>query len=223
MIYVTGDTHGDAKRFHHRMIKKLRKGDSLIVCGDFGFLWDGSKREKKLLKWIGKRRYNVLFVDGCHENYSLLETFETAEWNGGMTRVISGKLRQLLRGEVYTIDGKTVFAFGGGQSDDNELRKSGKTWWEQEAPTEAETSRGLRNLAAHGCKVDYIVTHEPPAIVKEFLDMNTLERSHVNTFLNEVKEKCTFQRWFFGKCHINKIIPPQYYALFDNVVKADKE
>ena len=222
VIYITGDMHGDIERFKSRALKKLRRGDSLIVCGDFGFLWDGSRRERSRLKWIGKRRYNVLFVDGCHENYRLLEQYEPAEWNGGMTRPISGRLRQLMRGEVYDIGGKTVFAFGGGQSEDDEMRIPDKTWWRQEAPTEEETANGLRNLAACQHQVDYIVTHEPPAVVKEFLNMNSIERSHVNTYLNEVKQLCTFKRWFFGKCHINKVIPPQFYAVFDQVVAADK-
>ena len=47
MIYITGDTHGDIKRFKTRSAKKLTKDDILIVCGDFGFLWDESKKEKK--------------------------------------------------------------------------------------------------------------------------------------------------------------------------------
>ena len=43
MIYVTGDTHGDASRFDDPRLKNLKQGDTLIVCGDFGFLWNGSK------------------------------------------------------------------------------------------------------------------------------------------------------------------------------------
>lgn len=45
MIYVTGDTHGDIERFKSSGIHKLKKGDSIIVCGDFGFVWDGSDRK----------------------------------------------------------------------------------------------------------------------------------------------------------------------------------
>ena len=44
MIYFTGDLHGDYDRFKSKELKKLKKGDTLIVCGDFGFLWDGSKK-----------------------------------------------------------------------------------------------------------------------------------------------------------------------------------
>ena len=40
MVYVTGDMHGDASRFSDPRLKKLKKGDTLLVCGDFGFLWN---------------------------------------------------------------------------------------------------------------------------------------------------------------------------------------
>lgn len=57
MIYFTGDLHGDYDRFKSKELKKLKKGDTLIVCGDFGFLWDGSKKEQSILKKIEKLKY----------------------------------------------------------------------------------------------------------------------------------------------------------------------
>ena len=61
MIYVTGDTHGEIERFKDPEFKQLRKGDLLIVCGDFGFIWDGSKREKNnLKKLMAKLRFQTL-------------------------------------------------------------------------------------------------------------------------------------------------------------------
>lgn len=47
MIYLTGDTHGDLERFKDRALKRLRREDTLIVCGDFGFLWDDSPAERR--------------------------------------------------------------------------------------------------------------------------------------------------------------------------------
>ena len=74
MLYVTGDTHGDYERFTSSALKKLKKGDTLFICGDFGFIWDGSKNEEKLLKKIGKLKYNVFFIDGTHENFERLRS-----------------------------------------------------------------------------------------------------------------------------------------------------
>lgn len=40
MIYITGDTHGDINRFFDggALDTKLTKNDTLIICGDFGFV-----------------------------------------------------------------------------------------------------------------------------------------------------------------------------------------
>ena len=71
MIYVTGDMHGDISRFEDKNIAKLRRGDYLIICGDFGFIWDGSRQEEKVLKFLSRQKFTILFVDGCHENVAL--------------------------------------------------------------------------------------------------------------------------------------------------------
>ncbi len=56
MVYVTGDMHGDFERFKLPAMKKLKKGDTLIICGDFGFLWDGSKEEEKILEKLSEKK-----------------------------------------------------------------------------------------------------------------------------------------------------------------------
>lgn len=222
MIYITGDIHGDFTRFRSPVLRKLRKNDALIVCGDFGFIWDGTAQEKKLLKKIGKLRYNVLFVEGSHDNYDLLEDYPVEEWCGGKTRPISGRLRQLMRGQVFEIAEKTVFAFGGGQSDDTTVELvEGENWWRREIPSEHELEEGLRNLEKAGNRVDIVVTYEPPSKLHDFLDHNSGDRNHINTYLNDVYERLDFGRWFFGKLHLNKLIPPKYYAVYDHIVVAD--
>ncbi|MBP5606572.1 MAG: metallophosphoesterase, partial [Ruminiclostridium sp.] len=59
MILVTGDVHGDLSRFSDKHIKRLKKNDFLLICGDLGLIWDGSEKEKKLLKKLGKHKYNI--------------------------------------------------------------------------------------------------------------------------------------------------------------------
>lgn len=222
MIYITGDIHGDYSRFKDPALRKLRKNDALIICGDFGFIWNGSKEEKKLLRKIGKRRYNVLFVEGSHENYDLLEQYEVSDWCGGKTRKISGRLRQLMRGQVYEIAEKTVFAFGGGQSDDSMELIEGQNWWPREIPTEDELSEGIQNLEKVDYNVDFVVTYEPPAKLHDFIDHKSGDVNHINTFLNNIYENATFTKWFFGKLHLNKLVPPKYHAVYDNIIVADK-
>ena len=127
----------------------VKKGDTLIVCGDFGFIWSGDKREDKVLKRLGRKKYNILFVEGCHENFELLYKYPQEDWNGGKVRAISGRLKQLVRGSVFNIEGKKIFAFGGGQGVDHDIRKSYKTFWEEELPTDEELQNGLENLKSN--------------------------------------------------------------------------
>ncbi|WP_262398182.1 metallophosphoesterase [Zongyangia hominis] len=215
---MTGDLHGDLERLKSKSFKKLKKGDTLIVCGDFGFVWDGGKKEQKVLKWIGKRRYQVLFVDGTHENFDRLFDYEKYEFGGAEARHISGKLSYLQRGCVYEIEGKKIFTFGGGESENIETREKNKLWWPQEMPEEEEFARGRENLRACGNEVDYIITHETTATVRTFLDMDCHDINNLHDYLDEIAKTTKFKGWYFGNYHMDKMISPLYTAVFKEVV-----
>lgn len=217
MIYVTGDMHGDISRFRDKVFRKLKKDDYLIVCGDFGFLWDGSKKEQKQLRWIGKRKYHVLFVEGVHDNLEMLFQYPATQWNGGTVREISGKLRHLCRGSIFRLEGSSIFVFGGGESSDHDSRAMGSTWWREELPTFEELQQAREALAKHNNTVDYIITHQCSRAMKQFLSMYEDEANVLDTFLDEVRERCSYKRWFFGSYHMNKTIPPREIALFNAV------
>lgn len=218
MVYVTGDMHGDISRFSDPVIKKLRKNDVLIICGDFGFFWDGSRREKAVLKKIMSKNFTVAFVDGCHENFDILEKFPVTQWNGGKARIIGNNIVHLMRGQVYNIENKKFFTFGGGHSQDFDFRDGGKRWWIREQPTHAEIREGLANLEKNGWNVNYIITHEPPASLKDCLGVDVLQRLEVHLFFEDMIKICKYEKWFFGKCHIDKHIPVKFYSVFNEVI-----
>lgn len=223
MICITGDLHGDFGRLCAPELKKLKSRDVFIICGDFGFVWDGSKEEQKILKKIGKRRYDTLFVEGCHDNYDLLKEYPVVAYKGGKARKISGNLYQLMRGEIYEIDGKSVFAFGGGDSKDSALDLSDETkaFWEEEQPSVQETQHALDQLAAHRNRVDLIVTHDAPGAIKRFLYMDDNELSFIHSLFDEVVSRCTFTHWYFGRYHLDKLIPPRYTAVYKQIIKVE--
>lgn len=110
MIWVTGDIHGDLSRFQASPLRHLRKGDSLIICGDFGFLWNGTPEEEKILDKLSRKKYQILFVDGTHENFDLLESYPVEDdFCGGKVRRIRDNIFQLMRGQVYTMEGRPGF------------------------------------------------------------------------------------------------------------------
>ena len=218
MVYVTGDMHGEIQRFRSKAMRCVKKGDTLIICGDFGFLWDGGRKEQAAQKKISSLPYRVCFLDGCHENFDLLEEYPVTEWNGGTVHKLSENLFHLMRGQIYTIEKNTYFTFGGGHSQDFEYHVEEKHWWRQERPTQQEIQNAIRNLSDHGNQVDYILTHEPPASLKDCLGVDVGERLEVHTFFEDMIKACIYRKWFFGKCHLNKYVPVKFYALFDAVL-----
>ena len=165
----------------------MKAGDVLIVCGDFGFIWDLPPSGKsKNLKSPAEMLFTIAFVDGCHENFDILEqSFRTVRWRGGRAHLIAPNIFHMMRGEIFTIDDRTYFTFGGGHSQDFEFRQ-GRNWWQREQPTHAEIRRAIHNLNEHNAQVDYIITHEPPASLKDCLGVDMQQRLEIHTFFEDI-------------------------------------
>ena len=221
MIYFTGDLHGDRSRIKKSELNMLKTGDTLIVCGDFGFVWDGSKREKRFLSSLERRPYNICFVDGTHEGFKLLNEAPCVNWNGGMVHRLGKNIYHLMRGQIFLLEGKKIFVMGGGEDpekdpvdfDDGEPRP--------EIPTSAEMLTGADNLEKLNFKVDYIVTHEPPAKTRDFLNLSsgkTLRITSLGAYLDELSAQVEYKRWFFGSMHTDKFVSSAQTALFRDIV-----
>lgn len=219
MIYITGDTHGELEKFKTKEFKKLKKTDYLIILGDFGFIWDGSKAEKSKLKWLSKRRYKILFLTGTHDNYDKIEEYKMVDFKGVSARKIAENIYRLENGEVYDIEGNKIFACGGGQSDDIGTREEGKTWWPSEMP-DLELLKEKREKI--GDEVDFIVSHTAPLTIKEFIFLKNTEYDHLELFLNEISKTVDFDRWYFGRYHMDKPIGGKYTAVYNSLLKLEK-
>lgn len=218
MIYITGDLHGDITRFKQIEKAGVRKNDTLIICGDFGFVWDNSKEEQKNLKWIGKRNYNVVFVDGTNDNHEMLNSFKEVMWKGALAKKVSGNLYMLKRGEIYIIEDKTVFAMGGGTPNEGMTEKQA----ELALPSDGEIERAKETLLANRNKVDIIITHDAPRKLRQFLNIENNDITKLHNQLEEISSEINFKQWYFGRYHLDKIIPPCYNAVFKNVLKYEE-
>lgn len=125
MIYITGDCHGDFKKFSTKYFseqKKMTKDDFVIVCGDFGGVWSygcSDATEKYWLDWLEEKPFTLLFVDGNHENFDrLYHDFPVVKFHGGKAHKIRDNVYHLMRGYVFDLQGKKFFAFGGASSHD---------------------------------------------------------------------------------------------------------
>ncbi len=124
MIYITGDTHSDFTRFStdkFSIQKEMTKKDYVIICGDFGGVWNyivESIYEKYCLDWLNEKKFTTLFVDEKHENFTRLYNYPVEEWYGGKVHKIRDSVLHLMRGEIFNIDNKNFFTFGGAKSYD---------------------------------------------------------------------------------------------------------
>lgn len=221
MIYITGDMHGAEERLYDREWRKLKKGDILIVCGDFGYLWAGGKAEREVIKYLGSRKFTIAFVDGTHDNLDKINACRTTYWKGGMVHRINGNLLHLMRGQVFDIDGTKIFTFGGGESLDKDMRIQNNLWWREEMPSPLEMTDAARRLDSLGCEVDYIITHEPPSLVKSaiLLRKGIMDRvNKLNGFFEEIDETCHYKHWFFGSLHEDRLVTPKHTCVFRKII-----
>lgn len=88
-IFVTGDIHAsyDIAKLSESCFDTagLTKDDYVIICGDFGLVWNNSASEQYWLRWLDARPFTTLFVDGNHEGFSLLNSPSRnhMEWRSG--------------------------------------------------------------------------------------------------------------------------------------------
>ena len=211
MIYITGDTHGDYEIFNERRLSHLKKGDTLIITGDFGFIWDNSKNEIKTLNKLTKKKFDILFVEGAHENFELIRSYPEVPLHEGTARRIADNIYCLNRGELYLIEGKTVFALGGGLPPETENTENAPSM-----PTDEELEYAVVNIQEQHRHVDLIITHEAPASVKRLIDRGA-EINDLNIFLDTVMHKTRCEKWFFGSLHEDRAVSENLICVFEEV------
>lgn len=244
MIYITGDCHGGFQRFGSKYFpqqKQMSQDDYMIICGDFGGLWNGSQEENYWLDWLEEKPFTTLFVDGNHENFRRLNALPLEVWHGGKAHRIRTHILHLMRGQVFEIGGLTWFTMGGAQSHDiedgildpaapdfeaelNRLKRTGRrrfrvlgqSWWPEELPGDREYEEALNNLDKAGWCVDCVLTHCAPTSIA--LTMNRQnEADRLTDFLEMVKNRCRFAYWFFGHYHRNEIIDQKYILQWEQI------
>lgn len=129
-VFLAGDTHEmlnitkilDYFSEDSLTVECSKDKDYLIILGDCGAVWDGGSYDKEVQELLNNLPVTVLYVDGNHENFELLNDYPECQWHGGLVHMISDSIYHLMRGQVFEIDGKTFFTFGGGNSIDKAWR-----------------------------------------------------------------------------------------------------
>lgn len=221
----------------------MGRDDYIIICGDFGGVWNGSAEERYWLDWLEDKPWTSLRIDGNHENYSMLKDLAIEQWHGGKVQRIRPNILHLMRGQLYEINGSTFFTMGGASSHDIEdgildpnapdfqkqytqLKRSGRhrfrvlgrSWWPEELPSDEEYLAALETLERAKWKVDYVITHCAPTSIALSMSRHN-EADHLSDFLDMVNSRLDFQYWFFGHFHDNRAIDHKHILLWEQIIE----
>lgn len=221
-LYITGDTHGERGRWRnpeYGIEGRLGEGDTIIVCGDFKYIFDNEQREAEeaFLDELSEKPYQILFCDGNHENFPRLYAYPEETWNGGRVHRVRKNILHLMRGQVFKIGGKSIFVMGGGHSfGDNPPLIAGKTWWEEETPSAEEYREAKRSLERCNYKVDIILTHTAPFETMH-LAAPEYEADELNHFLDWIRKHVSYRRWYMGHLHMDQDLWDRQTVLWHEV------
>lgn len=144
-----------------------------------------------------------------------------------------------MRGQVYELNGVKLFSFGGANSHDIsdgiiEIDANGKwkeqvkrrnnlglmqrvnhlEWWKEEMPSQSEFEEALVNLEEHKNRVDIIISHCGPSSVIEAHEIDKC-----TDYLEEIKKRVEFKKWYFGHYHMDKDIDKKLKIVYEQIVK----
>lgn len=95
-------------------------------------------------------------------------------------------------------------------------RIKGESWWPQEIPTSAERMHALTNLEKVNNKVDFILTHEAPASVINWISV--FPPTEYSMWLERNIRYCVeYKHWYFGHYHLNKDINDKETCLYEQI------
>ena len=221
---------------------ELTKNDYMIICGDFGGVWDYKKEtlhEQKYLNKLNKMPFTTLFVDGNHENFNRLYKYPIMMWKGGKVHKIRNSIFNLMRGEIFEIEGKKIFAFGGASSHDikngileiddkitirefeekhYQFRIRNFDWWDLELPSLEEYDNGLKKLEKYNYKVDYVISHCAPPRIQRRINKYYVE-DKLTEYFDNLLDKLSFKTWYFGHYHQNNFLDTKFICLYDDIVE----
>lgn len=229
MILLTGDIHGDINRILDIDDREMTKDDLLLVCGDFGVLWNSKDTAINDLYKLSLMNFQIAFIDGNHENFSLIGEMETMdEWNGGRIGKLPYDIFHLLRGETYTVDGKVIGVCGGANSIDKDKRIENISWWQDEEITSEQATALIHNAYdKHKGKIDIMLSHDCPTEALQLLA--TFYPSILNWIMNDNPSRRQLDRiesaipcidkWYFGHHHIDQRLGYKYRALYTDIIQ----
>jgi len=213
MVNLISDNHGF--EFAEELLKyqPREKDDLLIILGDTCLRLADTREYNDFSQWLLSRKYNIAIVDGNHENYEYLDSMPEEIWHGGKINRLTDNIVRLRRGELYSIENKSYFVFGGCTS--GAKWKAKGFWHSGDVPTDAQLENAYANLKKAGYRVDIILSH------KYFCDQCLVhpgEEEYRLFLLNRfIDANVSFEKWYSGHRHEKRDIDGKHTVIFDEL------
>lgn len=211
-LMFLGDVHGSGDWLDLACeIARENDVDWVVQVGDFGY-WEHRQNGREFLDSASKsaEKYDlqIVFVDGNHENHTMLRLNYGPGGNlheltpDGFWKV-RDRVYYAPRGHRWTWEGVTFLALGGAYSVDKEwriaeMRKKAKytqnvgkyaLWWPEELITDEEVETAIA-----GGLVDIMVCHDAPASVTNAIPPNGTWDRNKDAFPDSLMNRHRLQR-----------------------------
>ena len=233
---IAGDTHSSFNRFRkiQRIVPKDEKW-GVIILGDAGinFFLDHNQQDRDLKQHIKRNYPNLEFfcVRGNHEQRPELIPGMRLSRNNDVVGMVYEEeefpsIHYLLDGATYLINDKKTLVLGGAYSVDKELRLEREAlgkyggWFPHEQLDSHERAMILNNV--RGKHFDAVLSHtcpvswEPTEVFLSCVDQSKVDKT-MEKWLEEVKDSITFDRWWFGHYHTDKMVNEKAFILFKSI------
>lgn len=210
MIYLISDLHG-GKDMGELMqyLSDCRAGDLLIVLGDVGLHFLKTPETDAFSRWFTELDADIAFIDGNHENFDYIESLPVEAWHGGLVHRAGKRVVHLMRGQIYTIEGRTFFTMGGCESTVKWQTRG--PWYPRENPSREEIRQARENLRAHGNKVDYVLTHK--------YRYEKAKEMSLEELIYYIDDNVDFTHWYSGHWHYHKEIDDKHTVIYGQITR----
>lgn len=233
MIYVTGDIHGDSKRFlgaEYYFDSEDSDENIIVALGDFGANYYCGVKDYPFRHAANSINAKWYAVRGNHEARpqnmpGFYLAYDDVVGGDVWTDPEFPNLRYFKDFGIYNIGKYKCAVIGGAYSVDKFYRlKNGYAWYEDEQLSQEEMDECSRML--EGKDVDFVFSHtcplqwEPRELFMPIVDQGSVDNS-TEIWMDELKDKFKWKYWLFGHFHGDMAIRPHVEMLFAGIQKLD--
>ena len=194
MIYLIGgnDPKHNLSQLSFLTEFDIKKEDYVVLLGNIGY------PNEETIKYLTTFPFTTLFLEGLSDNTNKLYKLEEIDWNGGKVHKIADNVLHLIRCNLYTIEGKTIFAIGGDVTYNRDMLRRDIDYYTKECPSKDELDEAVKVLTTAAYKVNYILSTIPDSRTMLQFDSN-LHPNDLSNWMFDMSNKVIYDRWYFGQ------------------------